>query len=122
MKNHKKIGLLCRIQFLMLLFSLSTVLSKVIGQETGITLRALLLYALLLAILGGYAFLWQKVIKIVPLSFAYANKGVTVIWGLIWGSTIFEETISAWKILGCVLIIGGVILFACSNDTDKEGE
>lgn len=116
--KKKKILIACRMQGLMLLFSLSAVLSKTIGLENSITLHAILLYICLLGVLGVYAILWQKVIKSVPLSFAYVNKGVTVIWGLIWGRIFFDERISPFNLAGCILIIVGIILFASSDNLE----
>ena len=57
-----------------------------------------------------YALVWQKVLKRIPLVVAYANKAVTVIWGLIWGAMLFQEQISICNIVGALIIIGGVYL------------
>ena len=39
----------------------------------------------MLAALVAYAFGWQQVIKHLPLTTAYANKAVTVVWGILLG-------------------------------------
>lgn len=47
---------------------------------------------------------------------AYANKAVTVLWGLIWGLLFFGETITLQKILGAVIIACGIVLVVRSDD------
>ncbi|MDL2270867.1 transporter, partial [Methanobrevibacter sp. OttesenSCG-928-I08] len=44
--------------------------------------------------LGIYAILWQQVLKRIDLNIAYANKSITVIWGILFGFLIFGETIT----------------------------
>ena len=43
---------------------------------------------------------------------AFANKAVTVIWGMVWGFFIFGESVSALNILGAAMVIVGVVLYA----------
>ena len=42
----------------------------------------------------------------------YANKAVTVIWGMIWGVLFFRERITFSKVLGAVFVMAGIIIFA----------
>ena len=69
-----------------------------------------MLYGLLLVSLAVYALLWQQVLKKLPLNLAYASKSVTLIWGMMWGALIFNETISVGNIIGALLILAGIIL------------
>ena len=48
----------------------------------------------MVAILGIYAIGWQQVIKRMPLTTAYANKAVTLVWGLVWGLLLFHEQLN----------------------------
>lgn len=114
MKKIKTYGLL---HALMLLFSFSPVFSKLAGQEAFLSFRFCLFYGLVILVLGIYAVLWQQVIKRMPLTTAYANKAITVVWGMVWGVFIFDEQITVQKCIGIVLIICGVLLFSFS---DKE--
>ena len=57
-----------------------------------------------------YAIIWQQVIKHIDLTVAFANKGVTVVWGLLIGKIIFDEEMSLKKIAGAVIIIIGIIV------------
>ena len=79
---------------LMALFSLSPVCSKLAGQQDFLSVPFLVFYSLVIVILGVYALAWQQVIKRMPLTTAYANKAVTVVWGMVWGTLLFHETIT----------------------------
>lgn len=57
-----------------------------------------------------YAIIWQQVIKRIDLTVAFANKGITVVWGLLIGQVIFDEELSLNKIAGAVIIIIGIIV------------
>ena len=46
---------------------------------------------------------WQQVIKRIPLTTAFANKAVTVVWGLVWGALFFREAVTPGKLLGAAL-------------------
>ena len=46
-------------------------------------------YGLVILNLGIYAVVWQQIIKHLPLTTAYANKAVTIVWGILWGSLFF---------------------------------
>lgn len=53
-----------------------------------------------------------------PLMVAFANKAVTVVWGIVWGWLFFGETVTVPKIIGAIIIIGGILLVV----TEKEEE
>lgn len=74
------------------------------------TFKFIILYGAVLAILFLYAILWQQAIKNMDIVVAYANKAMTVIWGIIWGAIIFNENISIYNIVGAVIIVLGVIV------------
>lgn len=73
-------------------------------------------------ILAVYAIGWQQIIKRLPLTTAFANKAVTVVWGIVWGALFFDEAISLGKLLGAALIIGGVVLFVKADEEEAWGE
>ena len=66
-----------------------------------------------------YAIGWQQVIKRLPLTMAYANRAVTIVWGIIWGLLFFNEKLNVGKIIGAVIVIAGVLLYVTESD---EGE
>ncbi len=59
-------------------------------------------------LLGIYAILWQQILKRFPLVVAIANKGVTVIFGLLWAALLFNEQVTMWNILGAGIIMAGI--------------
>ena len=63
-----------------------------------------------------YAIFWQQIIKKLPLVTAYANKAVTVVWGIVWGILYFNEKITFMKIIGAIIIIIGVYIVVSSGE------
>ena len=106
---------------LLLLYAASTVLSKLASGVPFLSVPFVLYYGGILLLLGIYALGWQQAIRHLPLTTAYANKAVTVIWGLLAGLALFGESLTPGKILGAALVIGGVVLFAFS-DGEVEGK
>ena len=76
----------------------------------------------MLALLGLYALGWQQVLKKLPLTTAYANKAVTIIWGIIWGLLLFGEHISIGKVIGAAFIIAGIVVFSLADDAGNAAE
>ena len=56
-----------------------------------------------------------------PLTTAFANKAITVVWGIIWGLIFFQERITAGKLLGAALVIAGVALYATADGGKSNG-
>ena len=109
------------LHILLAVYALSGVFSKLAAGERVLSCRFCLFYGLLLLLLGVYAIGWQQIIKRMPLTKAFANKAVSVIWACIYGMIFFHETITVGKAVGGLLTIAGVILFAFSDkQTDPE--
>ncbi len=121
MKQKSNMRMYVLLHALMLLFSLSPVCSKLAGRQPFLSLPFFFFYGLVIVILGIYALAWQQVIKRMPLTTAYANKAVTVVWGLVWGMLLFGETITLQKVLGAAVIVAGVVLYALSEPA-KEAD
>lgn len=100
------------LHLLLAVYSLSSVLSKLSGRYTWQEPGFWLCLAGVFGLLGLYALGWQQVIKRLPLTTAFANKAVTVVWGLVWGALLFAEPITPGKLAGCGLIVAGVVLYA----------
>lgn len=62
------------------------------------------------ALLGIYAIIWQFVLKKLDLSIAYSNKGITLLWSMVWSLLFFGEKITFNNILGILLIIIGIVV------------
>ena len=78
MKKQLKWGNILMLQAVFLVYSISSVVSKLASGRELFSVEFLLLYGLDILVLGIYALLWQQVIKKFELSVAYANKAVTL--------------------------------------------
>ena len=67
-----------------------------------------------------YAIGWQQIIKRMPLSTAFANQAITVVWGIFWGIVFFGETLTVGKVIGAGLIVAGIVVVALAERNDKE--
>lgn len=100
---------------LLVVYSLNGVLSKLAASYPFMSLRFLLLYGAGVGLLGIYAIGWQQVIKRLPLTTAYANRAVSVIWGIVWGALIFHERLNAYQVMGALIVLTGVVLYAWAD-------
>ena len=104
---------------LFLFYSTGGVFSKLAAGEVFMSLKFVLVYSLVIVILVCYAVGWQQVIKHLPLSTAYANKAVTIVWGIIWGALLFRERITPGKLIGAIIVLTGVVLYS-GAEYDRE--
>jgi len=114
--RHKNIFFL---HFIIAIYSLSSVFSKIAGSFPFLSLNFCLCYSIIVVVLGVYAIGWQQIIKHMPLTAAFANKAVTVVWGMIYGMFFFQEEITLGKLLGITMIVFGVVIF---TGTEREKE
>jgi drug/metabolite transporter (DMT)-like permease len=63
-------------------------------------------------VMGIYALLWQQVIVRMPISTAYMFKGMSLIFVLLFSALLFGEAITLNNVIGAMVIIAGIILFA----------
>jgi len=113
MKSKAKLFLALHI-FLML-YSTGGIISKLAAGKEFLSAPFIALYALEILILGFYAIGWQQFIKRMPLSAAYANKAVTVVWGCVWAVLVFHEQLTPGKLCGAVLVLIGVALYGYAD-------
>ena len=107
------------LQLLLLCYALSTVMQKLAAQQEFLSLRFLLCAAGMFLFLGVYALGWQQVLKRLPLTVAYAtSKAVVFLWMLVFGALFFHERVSPRQLLGCALLMAGVVLFALAEKED----
>jgi drug/metabolite transporter (DMT)-like permease len=100
----------------LLFSSLSGVCSKMAARQQLLSLPFFFWYGLVLVIMFGYAVVWQQVLKRMPLTVAYANRPVSLVWGMLWGSLIFQERITWNMILGAGVIFAGICLVVTSDE------
>lgn len=120
--NNKKniieknaIGLFAVLHGCLLISSLSGICSKMAGRQE--TLQGFLLwYGAVLLIMGVYAVIWQQILKQLPLTVAYANKPVSLIWGMVWGTLLFKEKLTLKMLLGAAIIFVGIYLVVTADE------
>lgn len=117
---NKRAVTLIALHLLLLVYSLSGIFSKNAAHEPFMSPMFIALYGGMLAILFIYAIGWQQILKRLSLSLAFANKAVTVVWGMVWGFFIFGESISALNLIGATLVIAGVVLYARADAEDEH--
>lgn len=110
-----KIKNLFALHILLMVYSASGILSKTAAGVPFLSIEFCCLYAGILALLGLYAIGWQQILKRMPLTTAFSNKAITIVWGIIWGALFFLEPVTLPKIGGAILIIAGVVLFSYAD-------
>ncbi len=110
------------LHLLLAVYSLSDVCSKTAAGAPFMSFRFLFFYGCVLGLLGVYAIGWQQVIRRLPLTVAFANRAVTVVWGIVWGVLFFREQVSPLRLVGAALIMAGVVLFARADGRQAEEE
>lgn len=107
------------LHILLLLYSLCSVCSKLASGETFLSFRFCFFYGASIVILAVYALAWQQILKRLPLTLAYANKAVGLIWNLLWGLLLFHEALTWKKLLSALFIMSGIVLYSLADE--KEG-
>jgi len=97
-------------------YSVSALLSKTASGQVFISTNFILCYGGAVFLLVVYALMWQQILKRLPLSVAYANKAISLLWGLIFGMLFFHESITVGKIIGIALVCGGILLVVNNNE------
>ncbi len=115
MKQKSRFKLYLALHLFLMLYSTGGIFSKLAAGQEFLSLPFILLYGAEILILGFYAIGWQQFVKRMPLSAAYANKAVTVVWGCVWGVLLFREKLSTGKILGGLLVLAGVALYGFAD-------
>ena len=107
----------------LLFSSLSGVCSKMASRYTDhiFSVSFIFWFGLVFVIMFGYAIIWQQILKRMPLTVAYANRPVTLIWRIIWGALIFGEKVTWNMIAGAAVIFAGIYLVT-GEDGEKGGE
>lgn len=114
-----KVKTIILLHCILAVYSTSTIFSKLAAGQKFLSIKFCLFYVMIILLLGFYAIGWQQIIKRMPLTAAFANKAVTVVWGIIWGFVFFKEPITKGKVIGAVLVILGIVMYALA---DKEVE
>ena len=108
------------LHIIILFYSFGGIFSKRAASYDFLSIGFLANYGVVLLIMVIYAFLWQKIIKILPLTTAYSSKAMTVFWGILWGICLFNEKLSFFKVLGGFIVIIGVVLYSLDSRLENE--
>lgn len=106
------------LQAVVILYTLSSVMAKFASGEEALE-KIVFFFGMDLFFLGLYALFWQQLIKALPLSVAYANRAMALLWSALWARLIFGEKIGVKQIAGIVLVIIGILVI---NGDKKESE
>lgn len=101
---------------LLFIYSIESVCSKMAAAQEMFSFKFFLFYGLVLFLLFVYALAWQRILKYMPLTIAYANKGITIIWGMVWGALLFHEAITVKTIIGGAIILAGIYMVVTNNE------
>ena len=105
----KKCLLLC---VCFLIASLSGVFLKFASMYEFLSFQYVFYFGMTVAVMGVYAVLWQEVLKLIPLNKAYLYKSSGIGISLLYAYIIFNERITACNILGCAMIIAGIMILS----------
>lgn len=108
------------LHIMLLIYSTTGIFSKIAAGQIWWSVPFMLCCAGVIGVLIIYAIGWQQVMKHLPLSVAFANKPVVIIWGMIWGKTIFGEYITVMNIIGVFLIILGIEVYSHRERSKKH--
>ena len=118
--DRKKVTVLLVLHVILAIYSVGGIFSKMAAKTNFLSLEFCLYYFGLILILGIYAIAWQQIIKELPLTVAFANKAVTVIWGIVWGIMFFNEAVTPLQLVGVLMIIIGIIIYSIDIGEKKE--
>lgn len=104
------------LHLLLLFYSVGGICSKLAGRESFLSLRFILFYGGLLVIMLVYAVGWQQIIKRMPLTTAYSNKAVGLLWSTLWGVLLFQEHLTLRMVIGAVIVLCGVVMVVRADE------
>lgn len=113
-KSKLKASLL--LHSLFFLYSWVVIILKAASANEILSFKFAGLFTLAVFILGIYAILWQIVIKRIPLSIAYPQKSVVILWVMLWSWLLWHEEITINNVIGVALVLAGIIIMVKSDE------
>ena len=101
---------------LLLFYSTCGVFAKLAAKEAFLSWHFIFYYGAEIFVLFVYAILWQQILKHIPLTVAFCNKSVGMIWTMLWSVFLFNETITPAMYIGAAIVLVGVFLVVTSNE------
>lgn len=108
MKNNQMREII-KLQLIIIIYTISGIMAKVASMKDNL-LWVGTFFVLDFLFLAVYAVFWQQMIKKFPLSVAYANRAMALLWSAIWARMIFEESITMKQVMAIGFVILGTIL------------
>lgn len=94
------------------IYACTSIFTKMASLQEMVSWRFIFWIICAIGIMGIYAVIWQKIIAKIPLSTAYMFKGTSLIFVLLISAVLFGESITYTNIIGSIIIIAGIVLFA----------
>lgn len=116
----KKTKYFILLHLLLLMYSCCGIFSKTAAEKEFLSFEWCFNYGMVIVIMGVYALLWQQILKHIPLNIAFANKAVTIIWGMIWSALFFSESITVGMLIGATVVFAGVVITITGGEK-KDG-
>ena len=118
MKKKIDIKSIILLEVAFFIYSICSMILKSVSYTNELS-KIIIAYLLGVFVLGIYAILWQQVLKRMNLSIAFANKVITILWGMIWGKLIFNENINIGMIIGAIVVIIGIVIMMKFGEEEK---
>lgn len=101
--------------FAFLVYSCTGIFTKLASMQEMLSLSFFVCFGLIIVFLGGYAILWQIILRKVLLSQAFLFKSLTLVFSLFFAWSIFNEEITIKNVIGSCIIIVGIIINALNT-------
>lgn len=98
------------VQFAYFVFSLAVLSMKLASTFPFGSVPFVKYYLLSLVFMTAYAFFWQKVLSVYPLTRAYSWKALVFLWVFLYSLFLFRDPVTWKNLLGALLIVSGLIL------------
>ena len=108
MMVSNKIKDLFKMHALFLVAALVALSQKLASQEAFLSTRSMIFYGIMLLLLVVYSLFWQQILKLFPLSIAYSNRAIVILWTALIGALLFDEQIGVNNLVGAIIIVIGV--------------
>ena len=99
-----------------MLYACVSIFTKLASQQEFMSWNYMLSLIGAVCVMGLYAVLWQQVLKRIELSVAYMFKGTSIIFVMLLAYLLFGEQITWNNVVGAIIIISGIVLFANSAE------
>ncbi len=90
-----------------LYYAFISIVTKLTSQQSFLSFKYVMGVCVTVLMLGGYAIMWQQILKHVELNRAFVFKGLSLVFILLISFFVFSEAITTMN----VVIISGILLY-----------